>query len=300
VSLYRDEAVVLRRHKLGEADRIVTLLTRHHGVVRAVAKGVRRTSSRFGARLEPGMHVDLQLAQGRSLDVVTQAVTLHAFAEGLVSDYSVYTTATVVLETAERVCGAEHEPATQQHLLLVGAMRALSTRAHDLSMILDSYLLRALAIAGYAPSFDACARCAAPGPHAAFSPAAGGMVCPVCRPGGVAMPAAGTVRLLAALLTGDWAATEQASPSQRREADGLVSAYVQWHMERKLRSLPMLDRGLRGSVESEGAVTGPMLDRGVRGSVESEGAVTGSMLDRGVRGSVESEGAVTGPAGVRR
>ena len=114
------------------------------------------------------------------------------------------------------------------------------------------------------------------------------------------MPAAGTVRLLAALLTGDWAATEQASPSQRREADGLVSAYVQWHMERKLRSLPMLDRGLRGSVESEGAVTGPMLDRGVRGSVESEGAVTGSMLDRGVRGSVESEGAVTGPAGVRR
>ena len=135
MSLYRDEAVVLRRHKLGEADRIVTLLTRHHGVVRAVAKGVRRTSSRFGARLEPGMHVDLQLAQGRSLDVVTQAVTLHAFAEGLVSDYSVYTTATVVLETAERVCGAEHEPATQQHLLLVGAMRALSTRAHDLSMI---------------------------------------------------------------------------------------------------------------------------------------------------------------------
>ncbi|MET0994701.1 MAG: DNA repair protein RecO, partial [Mycobacterium sp.] len=66
MSLYRDEGVVLRTQKLGEADRIVTLLTREHGRVRAVAKGVRRTTSRFGARLEPFMHVDLQLATGRS------------------------------------------------------------------------------------------------------------------------------------------------------------------------------------------------------------------------------------------
>ena len=69
--LYRDEAVVLRTHKLGEADRIITLLTRHHGRVRAVAKGVRRTSSKFGARLEPFSHVDLQFAEGRTLDVVS-------------------------------------------------------------------------------------------------------------------------------------------------------------------------------------------------------------------------------------
>ena len=76
MSLYRDEAIVLRTHKLGEADRIVTLLTRSHGKVRAVGKGVRRTSSRFGSRLEPFMHVDLQLSTGRNLDIVTQAETL--------------------------------------------------------------------------------------------------------------------------------------------------------------------------------------------------------------------------------
>ena len=64
--LYRDEAIVLRTHKLGEADRIVTLLTRQHGKVRAVAKGVRRTTSRFGARLEPFMVVDVQCYEGRS------------------------------------------------------------------------------------------------------------------------------------------------------------------------------------------------------------------------------------------
>ena len=80
--LYRDEAIVLRTHKLGEADRIVTLLTRQHGRVRAVAKGVRRTTSRFGSRLEPFTHVDLQLAEGRNLDVITQAETIQPFAPG--------------------------------------------------------------------------------------------------------------------------------------------------------------------------------------------------------------------------
>ncbi len=80
VGLYRDEAIVLRTQKLGEADRIITLLTRSSGRVRAVAKGVRRTTSRFGSRLEPFTHVDLQLAEGRSLDIVTQAETLDPFA----------------------------------------------------------------------------------------------------------------------------------------------------------------------------------------------------------------------------
>jgi DNA repair protein RecO (recombination protein O) len=78
VSLYRDEAVVLRVQKLGEADRIITLLTKRHGRVRAVAKGVRRTRSKFGATVEPFSHVDVQLYPGRSLDIVTHAESLHA------------------------------------------------------------------------------------------------------------------------------------------------------------------------------------------------------------------------------
>ena len=79
MSLFRDDGIVLRTQKLGEADRIATLLTRGRGKVRAVAKGVRRTSSRFGARLEPFSHVDLQLATGRTLDVVTQAESIAAY-----------------------------------------------------------------------------------------------------------------------------------------------------------------------------------------------------------------------------
>jgi len=102
VSLYRDAAVVLRTQKLGEADRIITLLTRRTGRVRAVAKGVRRTRSRFGARLEPFTHVDLQLYAGRSLDIVTQAETLAPYGEIVAADYGRYTAGSAVLETAVR------------------------------------------------------------------------------------------------------------------------------------------------------------------------------------------------------
>jgi DNA repair protein RecO (recombination protein O) len=242
MGLYRDEAVVLRTQKLGEADRIVALLTRRHGRVRAVAKGVRRTSSRFGSRLEPFMHVDVQLAEGRSLDVVTQAETLTPYGEWVCTDYGLYTAGTAMLETAERLAVEEHEPALQQYLLLVGALRVLARRERDPGLVLDSFLLRSLAVAGYAPTFSDCARCGAPGPHRSFSASAGGSLCAACRVPGTASPAAETVLLLAALLAGDWTVAEQSDPRHRREANGLVAAYLQWHLERGLRSLPHVDR----------------------------------------------------------
>jgi len=122
---YRDDGVVLRTHKLGEADRIITLLTRHHGRVRAVAKGVRRTKSRFGARLEPFTHVDVMVHFGRTLDVITQAEVIRAYGTPLVSDYPKYTAGTAMLETAERFTPVEKEPALRQFLLLIGGLRAL-------------------------------------------------------------------------------------------------------------------------------------------------------------------------------
>ena len=161
---------MLRTHKLGEADRIITLLTRNHGRVRAVAKGVRRTTSKFGSRLEPFTHVDVQLAEGRNLDTVTQAETHDAFAAPLGADYERYTAGTVMLETAERLVTEEKEPSTQQFLLLVGGLRAMVGGERRPSQVLDSYLLRSLAVAGYAPSFEHCARCGLEGPHRWFNP----------------------------------------------------------------------------------------------------------------------------------
>jgi DNA repair protein RecO (recombination protein O) len=246
VSTYRDEGVVLRVQKLGEADRIVTVLTRRHGRVRAVAKGVRRTRSKFGATVEPFSHVDLQLYAGRSLDVVQQAESLTAYGEQLVDDYGRYTAGTAVLETAERLTAEEREPSLRLFLLVVGALRALTgagdVERRDPSLVLDAFLLRAMSVAGYAPALVECARCAAPGPHRAFSVPAGGLVCAACRPAGAASPSPTAVGLMADLLHGDWTAAELSDGRTRREASGLVSAHLQWHLERGLRSLPLVER----------------------------------------------------------
>jgi DNA repair protein RecO (recombination protein O) len=242
VPLYRDEAIVLRTHKLGEADRIITLLTRHHGQVRAVAKGVRRTTSKFGSRLEPFTHVDLQLAEGRSLDIITQAETLTPFSAGIGHDYDRYTSGTVMLETAERLVSEEKQPSLQHFLLLVGGLRAMVSGERGPGQVLDSYLLRSLAVAGYAPSFDHCARCGDEGPHRWFNPSMGGMLCVTCRVPGSASPAPETIAALGALLTGDWAIIEATGPRHLKEASGLVAAYLAWHLERGLRSLVYVER----------------------------------------------------------
>jgi recombinational DNA repair protein (RecF pathway) len=126
---YRDDGVVLRTQKLGEADRIITLLTRQNGRVRAVAKGVRRTKSRFGGRLEPFTHVDVLVHPGRSLDTITQAEVIRAYGARLAADYPRYTAGTAMLETAEKFTPVEKEPAIRQFLLLVGGLRTLGEAA---------------------------------------------------------------------------------------------------------------------------------------------------------------------------
>ena len=158
---YRDDGIVLRTQKLGEADRIITILGRTTGRVRAVAKGVRRTKSRFGARLEPFTHVDLMLHPGRSLDVITQAEVIRPYGEPLAADYPRYTAGVAMLETAERFTPVEKEPALRQLLLLIGGLRSLGESEHDSRLVLDAFLLRSLAVAGYAPALEECARCGA-------------------------------------------------------------------------------------------------------------------------------------------
>jgi len=242
MTVYRDKGVVLRTQKLGEADRIITLLTREHGRIKAVAKGVRRTKSRWGARLEPTSHVDLQLYAGKSLDIVTQAVSVENYGDRLSEDYQLWTVASALLEAAERFTAHEHEPALQQYLLLVGALKALAYESYDPSLILDAYLLRSLSVAGYAPSLTNCSVCDAEGPHKFFSLVGGGSVCINCKPSAAPTPQVETLDLMSALLTGDWATAMKSEARNRREASGLIAAYLQWHLERDLRSLPLVER----------------------------------------------------------
>ena len=236
---YRDEAVVLRTHQLGEADRIVTMLGRRHGKIRAVAKGVRRTTSRFGSRLEPFMVVDLQCYAGRSLDIVQQAESLGSYGSPIVADYASFTAANAIVETADRLTD---DASPQQYLLLVGALRSLARGEHDASLTLDSYLLRAMSVAGWAPSFGDCAVTGAPGPHSAFVVQLGGVVADEVAPPGAPRLSADTLGLLGALLAGDWVAAESASEATRSQASGVIAAYTQWHLDRGLRSMHHLDR----------------------------------------------------------
>ncbi len=119
--------MVLRTHKLGEADRIVVLMTRRHGKVRAVAKGVRRTGSKFGSRLEPGSYIEVQLHEGRGeLDIVTQAETIESHRRH-VSDLSRMGHAAALLEAVDQIA-QDREPIPRLHDMLVGGLRSWRTR----------------------------------------------------------------------------------------------------------------------------------------------------------------------------
>jgi DNA repair protein RecO (recombination protein O) len=219
--------------------------------VRAVAKGVRRTKSRLGARVEPFTHVDLLLHTGRSLDVISQAEVLRPYGAPLAADYPRYTAGVAMLETAEKLTPVEKEPSLRQFLLLVGGLRTLTEGDREPRLVLDAYLLRSLALAGYAPALTECARCGTQSlPPAgtkattltAFAVAMGGMVCHSCRPPGAAMPAPATVALMLALLRGDWEAAGNSERRHRVECSGLVAAYLQWHLEHSIRSLRHVER----------------------------------------------------------
>ena len=179
VTLYRDRGVVLRTYKLGEADRIVVVLTEGHGKVRAVAKGVRKTKSRFGGRLEPTSHVSLQLYEGRELDVVTQADTLEHHRQ-VREDLDRLAKASAVLEAVDQVA-QDREPSPQLYRMTVGALRSLEQQ--DSPLLLAGFYWKLLAAEGVAPLVDACARCGSDGPLVAFDLTEGGVLCRECRTG---------------------------------------------------------------------------------------------------------------------
>ena len=241
MGLYRDEGVILKTTKLGEADRIVTMLTRSHGKVRAVAKGVRRTKSRFGARLEPFMRADMLLAQGRNLDVVSQAVSLAAYAAPICADYEAYESANVIVETVNHIVSAERERASSQYVLLVAALHALAERQHDPEAISCSYVLRSLALAGWTPRLASCVACGRTDDLGYFSPSAVGIMCrgdhtPQSR---CIEPA--DLSQLCALAAGDWNQLDGARLSD--DVTRNVEAWAEFYLERPIRSLRLAKLG---------------------------------------------------------
>ncbi|KAB1643636.1 DNA repair protein RecO [Gulosibacter chungangensis] len=247
---YGDEVVVLRTTQLGEADRILTLFGRERGKIRAVARGVRRTTSKMGGRLEPFAVVDAQLysknPEDRSrLETVTQAVTVESFTEAIIADFERYAAASAMAESVDEIIDAE--PAPLQYALLIQGLRSLAGAERDPLLELGSYLLRSLSLAGWEPSFNECARCGEPGPHARVSFAAGGAVCASCGPSSGATTAAhiDTMRLLWALLAGNWRVALASDAETRADASRIVKAYTNYHLDRPLRSFAAVDEAWR-------------------------------------------------------
>ncbi len=224
----------MRTHQLGEADRIITFLTRHHGIVRATAKGVRRTRSKFGARLEPFSLVDVQFYEGRSLDIVTEVATLAPFSSSIARDIDSYAAASSMLEVAEQLCSESSED--EHFFLLLAALAALARRDQAADLIRDSYFLRALAVAGWALSIWNCAECGANSPTIVHLPS-GGLVCDSCAPRDSRSLPAPVIAHLGALMGGQWEAVRSSSNLTRGEASQIVANFLQWQLERQVRSL---------------------------------------------------------------
>ena len=228
---YSDRAVVLRTIPLGEADRIVTLMTENHGRVRAVAKGIRRTTSKFGSRLEPTTHVSLQLYAGRELDTITQAETITHLG-AIRDDLHRFGRANVMLETVDQVA-LEREPNNALYRMLVGALAELDR--DDAPLVLAGFLLKLLALEGFQPQLDECVACGTRSNLVAFDVDDGGLRCTDDRRGIAVDHEA--IFLMRQMLGGELsAALREPESAATAEAEAVAVGLVEHHIERRLRA----------------------------------------------------------------
>jgi len=236
MTVYRDTGVVLRTYRLGEADRIIVLMTAQHGKVRAVAKGVRKTKSRFGGRLEPTSHVALLLYEGRQLDVINQAESLD-YLRAVREDLDRLTRAMALLEVVEQVA-QEREPDPRLYQMLVGALRTLA--AQPAPLLVPAFYWKVLANDGLRPELDGCVSCGSPEPLVAFDVGEGGVLCRTCRRGVALSP--GALDLLRRILGGDLVgALAEPASAATHEVEVLAVRAMEHHLERRLRAMSLLE-----------------------------------------------------------
>jgi len=231
MATFRDEGIVLRTMRLGEADRIITLVTPEHGKVRAVAKGVRKTKSKLGGRLDLLTHVSLMCWRGRELDVITQAEIIDVF-RPIRADLDKMPVAFTMLEAVDQVA-VERHPMPKLFKMLLGA---LSTLANDGgAVLLGAFLWKLLALEGVSPVVDRCTACGEPAELVAFDEGVGGFLCRSCRSGQAVSPEA--VALIRQILGGGLrqALTEPSSRATA-EVERLATLATEYHLDRRLRS----------------------------------------------------------------
>jgi DNA repair protein RecO (recombination protein O) len=242
---YKTEAVVLRSIRFGEADRVLHLYTLERGRIGAVAKGVRKTTSRFGGRLEPLSHVELMLHQGSGeLQTVTgvQLIRPHQAAR---DDYYRLSAGLIGAEAMLRLF-SEQEANERAFTALTRFLDLLDDAPHAaerpaLDPLALSFQLKLLWLSGYMPHLDACVECGEEEGLVGYLPDAGGAVCTACeRPGTIRLSLAG-FGAIGALLRSPLADTAELELDERaaRDALAVVGASYEHHGGFRLRTLAL-------------------------------------------------------------
>lgn len=238
MGLKHDQGIVLRSYPFGEADRVVVLLSPNSGKIRTVAKGVRKTKSRFGGRLEPFTHVDLVLYEGRNLDTITQVAVLEPFPK-LRVDLDAVVAAGTMVEAADAVA-QEEESSIRLFLLLQRGLKALEAGKFGPDLI-TSFLLKLADVVGVAPALVRCASCGRVDDLHRFSFGGGGVICDQCHGDGAVRLRDGVTAYLAKLATAELTALPASDQAFSGEAMGIARRFVEYHLDRKLISLAVME-----------------------------------------------------------
>ncbi len=241
MAIVHDQGIVLRTYSFGEADKIIVLISPNSGKKRTVAKGIRKTKSRFGGRLEPFSHVDLVLYQGRNLDTVTQVSVIEAYPE-LRRSYERVLMAGVMAEAVDAAV-QEDEPAAGLFLALQRGLGALES-GEVRQDLLAAFFLKLADLLGVAPSLTRCAGCGAtagPNQEFRFGFAAGGLVCATCAPAGAYRLRSGVVEQMAALAAADLRALPTLDRSVIDDVIGVSRRFLEHHLDRRLSSMAVIN-----------------------------------------------------------
>jgi DNA repair protein RecO (recombination protein O) len=242
--LYRTEAIVLKRTDFGEADRLLTVFTPSRGKLRLIAKGVRKPTSRKSGHVELFTRVNLLVAVGRNLDIVTQAEALEYY-RSLREDLLRTTYAYYAAELLDAFA-AERDENPQEYILLRDALGWLS-ETDDLPLAARYYELHLLSLAGYQPQLHLCVQCkqVIEPVDNYFDPGLGGIVCPRCGQNQVGARAISlnALKVLRFLQTREWAVCRglRLSPGVRREVEDHLARYITYHLERRLKSVDFMN-----------------------------------------------------------
>jgi DNA repair protein RecO (recombination protein O) len=242
---FRAEAIVLRHSDWGEADRLLTLYTRQHGKVRAIAKGARKIASRKAGHIEPFTHVTLQLARGRDLLIVTQAETIDGYLP-IREDLALTGYASYILELLDRFTYEDESENPTIFRLLVESLARLAAKS-DPWLVIRYYEMRLLDFLGFRPQLFECANCGreilAEDQYFSFT---GGVICPRCGRGlpNLTSISVEALKYLRHFQRSSYREASRARPSPevQKETESLMQGYFTYLLERELNTPGFIKR----------------------------------------------------------